>query len=123
GAEIDDRGLVELVIAPHAFAEIAEARHGSVLRYARDIHRSSLRRRGEVGAAAAGDELSLRVEHLRLRGRELAAHPHDPAADGEIPGHGRGVAVDVQIDPRHPAAGLFDHAPVAAQLDPPGYDP
>src|SRR5262249_61040754 len=84
---IDDGGLVELAIAPDGIAEIGEARHGSVLRCARDTHPSSLRGRGEVGATAAGDELALRIEHLRLRGRELAAHPHDLAADAEITGH------------------------------------
>src|SRR5215831_13608699 len=121
--EIDDRDLVEIAVAPDEIAEIGEARHGSVLRGARDTHRSCLRRRSEIGAAAAGDELALRVEHLRLRGRELAAHPHDLAADGEIPGHGHGVIVDVQVDGGHAAAGLLDHGPVAAEIDQRGENP
>src|SRR5262249_13738273 len=122
-AEIDDGDLVEIMVAPDEVAEIGEARHDAALRCARDTHRSSLRRRGEVGAAAAGDELALRIEHLRLRGRELAAHPHDLAADSEIPGHGHGVIVDVQVDGGHAAAGLLDHGPVAAEIDQRGENP
>src|SRR5262249_62330728 len=58
---------------------------------------SSLRRGGQVCATAAGDELALRIEYLRLGGRELTPHPHDPAADGEIAGHGHGMIIDLQI--------------------------
>src|SRR5262249_19961541 len=93
------------------------------LRCARAPHRSALGWSREVGAAAAGDELVLRVEHLRLRGRELTPHPHDPAADGEIAWHGHGVIVDVQIDGGHAAAGLLDHGPVAADIDQRGENP
>src|SRR5205809_6152156 len=59
--------------------------------------RSPLRRRGwgsEIGAAARGEELAGLVEHLRLGGRELAAHAHHLAAHGEVAGHGRAVIVD-----------------------------
>src|SRR5262249_1005963 len=66
-AEIDDRDLVEIAIASDEIAEVGEGRHGSALRCARDTHRSSLRRRREIGAAAASDELALRIEYLRLR--------------------------------------------------------
>src|SRR5262249_38432794 len=86
-------------------------------------HPSSLRGRGEVGATAAGDELALRIEYLRLGGRELTPHPHDPAADGEIAGHGHGMIVDVQIDGGHAAAGLLDHGPVAPEIDQCGENP
>src|SRR5262249_20882266 len=116
-AEIDDRDLVEIAVALDEIAEIGEARHGSVPRGARDAHRSSLRRRGEIGAAAASDELALRVEHLRLRGRELAAHPHDLAADGEIPGHGYGMIVAVLVVGGPAAAGFFAHGPIPAEID------
>src|SRR6266487_1201021 len=78
---------------------------------------SPLRRGGEIGAAPAGDELALRIEHMRLRGRELAAHAHHLAADGEIPRHGHGMIVDVQIDGRHAAAVLSDHGPIGAAID------
>src|SRR5215467_4046346 len=122
-AAIDDSDLVEIAIARDEIAEIGEARHGCALRCARDTHRSSLWRRREVGAAAAGDELALRIEHLRLGGRELTPHPHDLAADGEIAGHGHGMIVDVQIDGGHAAAGLLDHGPVAADIDQRGENP
>src|SRR3954471_16284403 len=56
-----------------------------VLRRPQDTHQSRFRRRGVIRAAAAGEQLSLRVEHARLRGRELAPHAHDLAAYGEIP--------------------------------------
>src|SRR5438034_632098 len=78
---------------------------------------SPLRRRGEIAAAAAGDELALRIEHVRLRGRDLAAHAHDLAAHGKIARHGGGVVIDAQIDGGHAAAGLLDHGPVGADID------
>ena len=41
---------------------------------------SRLGRRGEIGAAAAGEQLALGVVDLRFRGRELAAQPDHLAA-------------------------------------------
>src|SRR2546430_4088887 len=93
--------------------ELTESEAASVA-YAEPL---SLRRRREIGAAAAGDQLALRIEHLRLRGRELTSHAHDLAADGEVPGHGHGMIVDVQVDGGHAGAGLLDHGPVAAEID------
>src|SRR6476659_6906047 len=37
-AEIDDRDLAEITIAPDEVAEVGEARHGCALRCARDTH-------------------------------------------------------------------------------------
>src|SRR5262245_54834311 len=78
---------------------------------------SPLRRGGKIGAAAAGDELALGVEHVRLRRRELAAHAHDLAADGEIPRHRHGMIVDVEIDSWDAAAVFLDHGPICADID------
>src|SRR6266498_233292 len=75
------------------------------------------RRGGEIGAPAASEELALRIEHMRLRGRELAAHAYHLAADGEVPWHGHGMIVDVQIDGGHAAAVLLDLGPVGAEID------
>src|SRR5204862_7135335 len=62
-AEIDDRDLAGVAVAHHEAAEIAEARHdGASLALRRRG------RRGEIGAAAAGEELAALVEHLRLGG-------------------------------------------------------
>src|SRR5438309_3202201 len=62
-------------------------------------------RRGEVSAAAAGEELAGLVEHLCLGGRELAAHAHHLAAHNEVARHRGAVIVDPQVDGRHAAAG------------------
>src|SRR3954451_13983544 len=88
----------------------------------RTITHASLpfRRRGwrsEIGAAAAGNQLALRVEHLRLGGRELAAHAHNLAFDGEIAGQRGSVVVNAQIDGRDATAGLADHRPVRTEVN------
>ena len=75
------------------------------------------RRRGEIGAAAAREQLALRVEDRRLGGRELAAHAHDLALDGEIARQRDGVIVDAHVDGRHAAAELSHHRPVGAEID------
>src|SRR5882757_10203679 len=61
------------------------------------------RRGGEIGAATASEELAALVEHLRLRGRELAADADRLALDGEVTWHRGGVIVDAQVDGRHAA--------------------
>src|SRR5262245_16113437 len=78
---------------------------------------SALGRGGEIGPAAAGEKLALRVEHVRLRGRELAAHAHHLAADREIAGHGGGVIIDAHSDGRHAAAELLHHRRIGAEID------
>jgi len=65
-----------------------------VLRRAGDMHPLGLWRCGVIGAAAAGEQLSLRVEHARFRGRELASHAHDLAANGEVSRHRHGMIID-----------------------------
>src|SRR6266550_4289016 len=100
--------------SPRLRGKRAHRARGSVGAHAEPL---PLRHRREIGAAAAGDQLALRIEHLRLRGRELTSHAHDLAADGEVAGHGHGMIVDVQIDGGHAAAGLLDHGPVAAEID------
>src|SRR5262249_37401722 len=76
-----------------------------------------LRRRGEISAAAASEELALRIEHVRLRGRELPAHALDLAAERETPGPGYVMIVAVQIGGRRAAAVLPDHGPIGAEVD------
>src|SRR6478752_5614898 len=75
------------------------------------------RRRGEIGAAAARNELALRVEDRRLGGRELAAHADDLALDGEVARQGDGMIVHAHVDGRHAAAELSHHGPVGAEID------
>src|SRR5262249_28375841 len=80
-AEIDDGNLVEVITADEV-AEIGEVRklagiiaHGSFA--------LPLRRCREIGAASAGEEISLGVEHICLGGRELASHAHHLAPNGQ----------------------------------------
>jgi len=64
-------------VPPDQVAEILEARHRV---------RLGLRRRREVGAATARQELAAGIEHLRLRGGKLAAEPDHLAARVRSPG-------------------------------------
>src|SRR5690242_4171236 len=66
------------------------------------------RRRGEIGAAAGRDELTVLVEHVRLGAGELPAGANDLALGGEVARHGGGVIVDAQVDGRHRASELLD---------------
>src|SRR5215470_3814694 len=75
------------------------------------------RRRGEIGAAPARDQLAVLVEHLRLGRRELPAEPHDLAARGEVARHRRRVIVDAHFDGGHAPAGAADHGPVGSEID------
>src|SRR4029077_18500065 len=72
----------------------------------------------EIGAAAAGDEPAAGVEHLRLRGRELAAEPDHLAARGQVARHGGRMIVDPQVDGWHAAAGPPHHCPIGGEIEP-----
>src|SRR5258707_6984251 len=77
--------------------------------------RSGLRRRGrcrEIGAAAAGEELAILVEHPRLGGRELAAETDHLALGGEVARHGPGVVSDAPIHWWDAAPRLPYHSPI-----------
>src|SRR5262245_1729788 len=78
---------------------------------------SPRRRRRVIGAAAAGEKLSLGVEDARLGDRKLASHVHHLAVDGEVTWHRRGMVVDAQADGRYAAPRFFDHGPVRAEID------
>src|SRR5262249_6152122 len=110
-AEIDDRDLAEITVANDQIAEIGETRHETRLAL------GPWRRRGEIGAASARNELAVLVEHLRLCGRELAAYADHLAAGGEITRHRGRMIVDAQIDGRHAAPGLLHHRPVSREIN------
>ena len=104
--------LRQVAVADDQIAEIGERRHRTVT-----ISLRRRRRRGEIGAAAAGQQLAVLVVDVRLGERELAAHAHHLALRGEIARHGGGVIVDAQIDGRHAAADLLHHRPVGGEID------
>src|ERR1700730_5935633 len=77
----------------------------------------ALRGRGEIGAAAAREQLASLVEYLSLGGRELAPETDDLAARREVARHGGAVIVDAQIDGRHAAPGARRYRPIGGDVD------
>src|SRR5262245_37910360 len=72
---------------------------------------------GEIGAAAARQQLAGLVEDVGLGSRELAAELDHLAVRNQVARRGGAVIVDVQVDGRYAAAGTPDQGPVARDID------
>src|SRR5579862_5213590 len=75
------------------------------------------RRRREISAAAAGDQLAVEIEDFRFGGRELRAGADDLAAGDEIARHRRAMIIDAHVDGRHAAPGLFHQREIGGESD------
>src|SRR5580704_10082074 len=79
-------------------------------------------RRGQIGAAAAGDQLAVEIEDLRFGGRKLRAGADDLAAHDQIAGHGDAMIIDAHVDRRHASPGLLDQREIRSEIDQGGED-
>src|SRR5580704_833068 len=72
---------------------------------------------GQIGAAAAADQLAVEVENIRLRGGKLRAGTDDLAAHDQIARHGDAMIINAHVDGRHAAAGLLDQSEIRGEID------